>query len=452
MNLIGISRMTFAWCCLWFALSPVSGQAALNINFGQIFGAGLRASTIAAGDLNGDGALDLAIANIYGNSITIAYNNGSARFAKLEEIPLAGGVQHPVAVAAGDLNGDGLVDLAAVQVQYIDNTITPLRDSGVVFFFNQGDGTFSQSVMDVRGVPSSALIADINSDGQNDVIVGNNGETSFDFVGTGDIVQFDAGVDLFLNQGNNTFAASQSLDADGSVVDVAVLDYNHDGMMDVVGINQGTPSIDPIQLILTVSNPGITLFPGTAAGVKTLGTTGVKYMPWSMGFGDFDKDGNADLAITLVGKSDPTNFLSFLGQDASVELYRNTGSGYAWWKSVPMPGVAYSVQVHDYDLDGDDDLAVTVQEIIVRVDGNELVPSLRLFENDGQGGFTETGSLSLQEEPRYACQGDFDNDGDADLAVLCSIQDSSGIQNAVYGQAYVFINDALTGVVEWELY
>ena len=149
-----------------------------------------------------------------------------------------------------------------------------------------------------------------------------------------------------------------------------------------------------------------------------------------------------DIAVSIVGDMD---FISFLGTNASVDLFRNEGGRFDLMTSVPTPGVAFAVMAEDFDLDNDIDLAVTVQELVESGAALELIPKLRLYENDGTNQFTETAVFNLQEEPRYATAGDFDNDGDIDLAILCMIQDSGDENSAYNGQVYVFLNNASTG-------
>ncbi len=437
---------------LLFTTFCTSILAEVQIEFGQIFGVGKRASTIGSGDLNGDGYVDLAVANIFSDSLSLAFNDGSGSFTQFQEIPLENDLKHPVALSVGDLDGDGRDDIAAAQVQNIESTIIPFNTSSVIFFFSNEDGTYTQMSKEVRGVPSSVIIHDVDGDGLNDVVVGNNGETAFDFAQSGSIIQIDTGIDLVTNWGDRMFSDPSPVDIEGSVVNEVAFDYNNDGYEDVVGVNQGVPEINPLTLDLTVKNPNISLFRGTPSGITAFTTISLEYPPWSLDLEDIDGDGLQDIAVTLVGKSDPNNFLSFLGEDASVQIFTNTGAGFSLFKEVPVTGVAYSVLANDFDMDDDTDLIVSGQEIVVRVEGNELIPKLRLYENDGDNNFTEVAVLDVEEEPRFALADDFDQDGDLDLAILCTIIDADKPMNAVNGQVYIFYNKIQTAVADWQLY
>ncbi len=426
--------------------------AAVDIEFGQIFGVGKRASTIAPGDLNGDGSVDFAVANIFGDSVSVVLNDGEGNFSQISEVELENGLKHPVALSVGELNGDGREDIVAAQVQNIQSSIIPFNSSSVIFFFSNEDGTYTQMAKELRGVPSSVIVHDVDGNGRNDVIVGNNGETAFDFAQSGSIIQIDAGIDVLMNLGDQMFQDAQPIEIEGSVVNEVAFDYNGDGLEDIIAVNQGVPEIHPLTLSLSVRDPNVSLFRGTPTGILPFATIPLDYVPWSLDNADIDGDGLEDVAVTLVGKSDPNNFLSFTGQDASVDIFKNTGAGFTKDSEIPVTGVAYSVMAEDFDLDGDTDFAITAQEVIARPEGNELIPKLRLYENDGNGQFSETGILNLEEEPRYSTVADVDNDGDLDIAVLCTILDAEQPSKAVNGKVYIFINNAVTSIDHWLMY
>ena len=91
-------------------LFPILLFAAIDMEHGSIFGVGLRASTIASGDLDGDGDLDLAVANIQSNSISIAYNDGNGNFTNIKVVPLEEGRKYPIAVTIGNLDNYAQLD------------------------------------------------------------------------------------------------------------------------------------------------------------------------------------------------------------------------------------------------------------------------------------------------------------------------------------------------------
>ena len=154
-------------CAISGARSPCSqqgrrqlpGQARLRRN------RGVGATSVAIGDLNGDGKPDLVTANAgpTANFVSVLINRGDGTFqARLDYATGPG----PYSVAIGDLNGDGKPDLATANDG--DNTVSVL--------VNKGDGSFQARVDYATGVePSSVAIGDLNGDGKPDLVTANSG-------------------------------------------------------------------------------------------------------------------------------------------------------------------------------------------------------------------------------------------------------------------------------------
>jgi len=181
----------------------------------------LRASSLVAADFNGDGKPDLAIiTSTYYNAspfvpgaVAILLNNGNGTFRTGTTLQAASTAQ-TIAVAAGDVNGDGKIDLA-VAVQ--DQT----KGDGAAIFLGNGDGTFRVApyvAADETG-PVDVTIADLNRDGNADLIL------SF-CCGIADATHF-------LSKGDGTFQTPVHLPSGSSPVAVAVTDFNADGLPDL---------------------------------------------------------------------------------------------------------------------------------------------------------------------------------------------------------------------------
>src|SRR6185503_16206333 len=89
-------------------LKPVAAQ---TVSFGANtdFGTGSNPQSVAAGDFNSDGKLDLATANQNSDTVSILLGTGTGSFGAKTDFGTGRG---PVAVAVGDFNGDGKLDLA----------------------------------------------------------------------------------------------------------------------------------------------------------------------------------------------------------------------------------------------------------------------------------------------------------------------------------------------------
>ena len=122
------------------------------------YGAGSSPFSFAVGDFNGDGKLDLAVANYGTNYATVLLGNGDGTFKGA--VSYSAG-SYPVSVAVGDFNGDGKLDLVVAN-----------QDSGdvSVLLGNGGDGTFQVAgTHSVAGsVLDSVVVGDFNGDGKLD--------------------------------------------------------------------------------------------------------------------------------------------------------------------------------------------------------------------------------------------------------------------------------------------
>jgi hypothetical protein len=123
------------------------------------FDAGDYPQSVAVGDFNGDGTLDLAVANYLSNTVSVLLGNGDGTFQAARNYAAGSG---PDSVAVGDFNGDGLPDLVVA--------------SGTVrVLLGNGDGTFQTTPVSyvAGGLPISVAVGDFNGDGSPDLAVAN---------------------------------------------------------------------------------------------------------------------------------------------------------------------------------------------------------------------------------------------------------------------------------------
>ena len=132
------------------------------------YSAGVDPIGIAAADLNGDGYLDLAIANFdvtfdFSGQVTVLRGTGDGRFGPMTSLKVSDG---PVAVVAGDFNGDGKADL--VVTNRYRNNVSVLAGNGKGFFSPAQN-------LNVDSSPMILTSGDFNGDGWADLAVVNNG-------------------------------------------------------------------------------------------------------------------------------------------------------------------------------------------------------------------------------------------------------------------------------------
>jgi hypothetical protein len=136
------------------------GDGTLNAPVSYGSGSGVSSSSsLIAGDLNQDGLPDLALASYYGNSVNVLISRGGGAFAPYTSYLVGGS---PISLTAGDFNGDGHIDLAAA-VSYQNNAYA------LAILISKGDGTFNPYVRYAVASIVALTAADFNNDGRLDV-------------------------------------------------------------------------------------------------------------------------------------------------------------------------------------------------------------------------------------------------------------------------------------------
>lgn len=284
-------------------------RAAVNYETGMV------PLSAAVADFNGDGRADVAVGNNNGGNVSVLLGKGDGTFQTAANYPGGGPF-----VAVADFNGDGNADLAAA----------PGGSGTLNLLLGNGDGTFQQPVR-YAAQGQSIAIGDFNGDGKPDIAV-----ASPSYI---DLALPKGGVSILLNNGYGTLNAAVSYSAGNSPVWVAVGDFNGDGKADLTVANTSTEStggaFSPGGVSVLLGNGDGTFRPAVnyATGSYAL----------SIAVGDFNGDGNADLAVA------DTDISVLLGNgDGTFQPALNYGAGIAPW----------SVVVGDFSADGRSDLAV----------------------------------------------------------------------------------------------
>lgn len=150
-----------------------NGQGGFTEAPGSPLTTGLVPYGIAAADLNRDGKIDLAIAAQFGSSVSIFLGNGAGGFAEASGSPIALPGRANSWIAAGDVDRDGKLDLAVANQGARDATAA----QDVTILLGDGAGGFAEaatSPVDSGGQGTTALVlADLDGDGRLDLAATN---------------------------------------------------------------------------------------------------------------------------------------------------------------------------------------------------------------------------------------------------------------------------------------
>jgi hypothetical protein len=320
---------------------------------------------IAAGDFNGDGILDIGEVNKYGTVVTILLGNGDGTF-KTMTGPTPS--TYTTAVVAGDFNGDGQLDLA---VSLAATGYPPL--GSIEILLGNGDGTFtSVANSPAVGIYSSvSAAADFDGDGKIDLLVNDA-----------------AGTRILLGSGDGTFTQAP---ATGLSATLAIGDLDGDGFPDLVA--GGTTS----NVTVYLSNGD-----GTFRPAATTVATGIQ--PSSAVIADFNGDGIPDLVVSS----------SFYG---SVTVYLAKGDGTftpVTGSTNPAINEPLAFVAADVNHDGKLDLVITNYNSYA---GDSQDPDLTILLGNGDGTFTPAAIDTRYSGTSSIIASDFNGDGTPDLAV-----------------------------------
>jgi Ca2+-binding RTX toxin-like protein len=336
---------------------------------------------VVTADFNGDGRLDLAVANAGSNSVSVLLGNGDGTFQPAQNYAAGAG---PLSVAVGDFNGDGKLDLVTANAG--DVSVLP----------GNGHGSFGAPAsipMADGSSPQSVAVGDFNADGKLDLgVTSNFYNPSYYGPGYWGYYGYYPGnwypgynegrANVLLGNGDGSFSGPNTTGlGSGSHTSAAVADFNGDGPDDFAA---GDLDASTVSVLL---NDGSGAFLGPTDYYASGG-------PWSVAAGDVNGDGNTDL-VTANSNSNTVSVLpgDGLGGFGAAQTY---GTG-----SVPR-----SVAVADVNGDGKPDL-VTL---------NNGDDSAGVLLGNGGNSFRAGGYSAAGQGPIAVAAGDFNGDGRPDLA------------------------------------
>jgi hypothetical protein len=299
-----------------------------NGSFGPATGyhAGDSPQSLTVGDLRGDGILDLVVANSGLNqssqgSVSVLLGNGDGSFEPAVNY-VAG--SHPFAVAVGDLNGDGIPDLAVANIGSFGST------PSVGILLGNGDGSFQAAVNYAAGLaPWSVAVGDFDGDGISDLVVTN---------------PYSNAVSVLLGNGDGSLQPPVNYVVGSQPRSVAVGDFDGDGVLDLAVANSADQQADI---------PSVSVLLGNGDGTfHTTANYAFENGSYSVAAGDFNGDGVLDLAVTnlLYPETDSNTVSVLLGNgDGTFQPSLTYAAGHT-----PI-----ALAVGDFNADGSPDRVVT---------------------------------------------------------------------------------------------
>jgi autotransporter-associated beta strand protein len=343
------------------ALSAITAHSSISFSRSDI-PTGPQGSQAVTADFNNDGKPDLVALSQVG-SISVLLGNGNGTFRTLAPYSVPAGSS---CLAAGDVNGDGRLDL-----------VVGGDTSGTVsVLLGNGDGTFrTVATYSSSGGAASVAISDLNNDGKPDLAVANDHAEL---------------VSVFMGKGDGTFQAR--LDFPAPHGRVVTADFNHDGYLDLAVVDANGNDIS-VLLGDGTGNFGPSVPYPTGNG------------PADLAIGDFNGDGILDLAAANT-------------YSGSVSILLGNGDGtFQAHKDFPCVGLAIWLAVGDFDGDGKLDIAVS----------NYTYESVSVLLGNGDGTLQPHVDFSTGNFAETVVAADFNRDGKLDLATANYIDGSVSV-------------------------
>ncbi len=324
---------------------------------------------IAAGDFNGDGHLDLAVAVIDYNladasNVSVLMGNGDGTFRPAVPYPVASELN---GIVAGDFNGDGHLDLATTSLGGFDT-------NSVSVLLGNGDGTFQAPVTYPAGSDTAGIVAgDFNGDGHLDLATTNGSYLT---------------VSVLPGKGDGTFGPPVTYAVGVYPLGIAAGDFNGDGNLDLAAANSGSNDVSVLQ--------------GTGDG-SFVDPSQLITTPYATPLvADVNGDGTDDVLV-VDGAGNILYRQGVLGQPGTFEPPVTVNPP-------PLPGGPNPYTSRDIAWVPN----TTDGPLLASVDANDAKVSLYAFRD---GTFVRVGSLATGQLPAQVIAADLNGTGWDDLVV-----------------------------------
>jgi hypothetical protein len=371
------------------------------------------ASDLAVGDLDGDGAADVLVADESANQIVVLRGLGDGGFESAARLNTA---RTPQRVAIADLNGDGRPDVLVVAH---DGLFAHLAGTG---------GTFgaAQSLQSGDHIVDVAA-ADVNGDHRTDLAILDRSRSTLTFLLGGDAGRYTLGDSYLVGYGAEE-ALLADVDGDGKMdaltlnqlgdnatllrglggghFDGVICLHGNIGDLTAVAVEDFNRDEHPDLAVASEDGGRLAIFLGRGDGHFDKGSTiTIGRQPRALVASDFNQDGFPDLAVV--------NF----GGDAVAILLGDGHGGFAAPRSLAVGTGPSAISVGSFSSDTGSDLAIV----------NSLSNTVSVLYGDGHGQFPTVATFQVTARPSFLIVGDTNRDGHQDLVVGSEFSESVAI-------------------------
>jgi len=371
------------------------------------------APDLAVADLDGDGAVDLLVADESANQIAVLRGTGDGGFEAAARLPTA---RSPERVAIADLNGDHRPDVLVI------------AHDGLFAHLARADGGFAaaQSVLAGDHLVDVAA-ADVNGDGRTDLAALDRSRSTLTFLLGAEGGRFTPGDSYLIGYGASA-AVLADLDGDGATdavtlnqlgdnatvlrgkgggrFDGIVCLHGEIGDLTAVAVDDFNGDEHPDLAVASEDGGRLGIFLGRGDGhFGPASVIAVGRQPRALVASDFNQDGIPDLAVV--------NF----GGDAVAILQGDGRGGFAPPRLVSVGTGPTAISVGSFGSDTGTDLAIV----------NSLSSTVSVLYGDGRGQFPNVATFPVAARPSFLIVGDTNRDGHQDLVVGSEFSESVAI-------------------------
>jgi FG-GAP-like repeat/IPT/TIG domain len=340
-------------------LPAVASGAGLSFTVPVRYPTGAFPLAIASGDIDHTGHLALVTANRRGDNVTVYLGQADGRFGSRKTFRTG---SSPTDVELADVNADGDLDIITANTT---GSVSVLLGDGAEGFAPKADFATPPS-------PCGLAVADLNDDGHLDLAVVHNNEST-------------AGLSLLYGDGRGSFGSPIVVTRPDYYREVVAADINHDTRPDLV-----------VLLTMDMSPRLGVLLADPAGGLAPMKLYSTYLEPWWAGVGMMNDDYAEDLAV-VEGLDGDGTLQVFLG-DGLGSFVAVDRDGYK------MQSELIGLTLADFDRDGHTDAATSMGEdvVVLRGSATGVTASRKTFSSGTRPGAILSGCFNRDDLPDLA--------------------------------------------------